>query len=42
LGLIVAAAQIKLLPSVSAAIHTLRVCGLYVDAATVSILLAED
>lgn len=35
LGLVVAAVQMKLLPSISAAIDAVRACGLYVDSATV-------
>lgn len=42
LGIIVAAVQMKLLPSFSAAIGAVRACGLYVDSATVACLLAGD
>jgi predicted nucleic acid-binding protein len=42
LGLVLAAVQINLLPSLSAAIETVRACGLYVDSATVSHLLTRD
>lgn len=41
LGLIVAAAQAKLIPSLPAAIQAVRAGGLYVDPATVSRLLEE-
>ena len=42
LGLLVAAAQMSLLPSLAVAIESVRACGLYVDSATVSRLLTED
>jgi predicted nucleic acid-binding protein len=42
LGLIVAAVQRNLIPSLSAAIQTVRACGLYMDPAAVSRLLDEQ
>lgn len=42
LGIIVAAVQMKLLPSLSAAIDVVRACGLYVDSTTLGRLLMDD
>ncbi len=42
LGLLVAAVKMGFIPSVSAAIDSVRVCGIYVDAATVSRLVIGD